>query len=197
MQPAKRNVQAAVNTATSQDGREIISTVKVINKMEGDKELTITFENTTQADITYLAILLPAYEAGKALPTGVNFTSDGFATYGEMQAYFDHIKTNVVGFRAETDNTANFAGNLVFTEKEPDGNVEQIKKSLTKWRQPLGGGTYSNELEASGEDITFMIWPAMGINLSTLKASSRITFILNVRGWNKSADMSNLRESRL
>ncbi len=121
-----------------------------------------------------------------------------FASYDDLQAYFRLIQTMIVGLRATSNDPGNFeVGVLQFTERQPDGSEKTVKRPLQKYLQPLGGGSYANEIVIPGTDLSFAFWPGMEVAFNGLKPQSSITFYLQIRGWNKSVELVSLEATSL
>lgn len=184
-----------VGRATTPNGAQAVVTTKVTNSIQGDKELEMTFAASSAADIANLKIFPGVWRKASelVLPEGVTFACDGFNDdWVAMCSYFRGISTNVYGIRMETTDVTNYQSTLNFTEKDPTGKETPVKKTLSKYRVPVGNG-YSETIELNESDLNVIQWPALELVLSKLVKSSSITFYFKVRGWNKAQDMSPLQ----
>jgi hypothetical protein len=185
------------SAAISTDGTQAIQTTKVVSSVSGEKELQITFTNSTE-NAQNITLKLGAHRSTVPAAGGASeFSAPEFDSYADMQAYYRQIQTMVAGFRATSDVPGNFDGYLLFTEKQPDGSEMPVKRSLAKYKQPLGGGSYANEISVPERDLKFLFWGAMEVAFVALKPNSEITFYLSIKGWNKSTELTPLRLSNI
>jgi len=196
VQPIKTAaISTAVGSAVTPNGNGGVVTTKVTNAMQGDKELEMTFAASSAADISNLKIFMGAWakDSELALPEGVTFTCAGFGDDIErVRNYFKVVSTNVYGIRLETTDVTNYQSTLNFTEKDPTGKENLVKKTLSKYRVPVGNG-YSETIELNESDLNSIQWPALEVAFSKLKKSSSVTLYFKVRGWNKAQDLSPLQ----
>lgn len=196
VQPIKSVVgNPVVGRAVTPNGNSSVVTTKVTNAMQGDKELEMTFAASSAADISNLKIFMGAWakDSELALPEGVTFWCAGFGDDIErVRNYFKSVSTNVYGVRLETTDVTNYQATLNFTEKDPTGKESVVKKTLSKYRVPVGNG-YSETIELNEADLNSIQWPALEVAFSKLKKSSSVTLYFKVRGWNKAQDLSPLQ----
>src|SRR5690606_7484874 len=123
---------------------------------------------------------------------GVSFSSPGFSSFAAFVNYFRHVFTNVYGLRIDTSDVENSQAIVNFLEKDPTGKETPVKKSLSKYRVPVGTG-FSETIELSEADINFIKWDGLEVALSKLKANTNVTMYFKVRGWNKVQELTALQ----
>ncbi len=150
------NIQGA---AIGTDRRTIVTTTDVMNSIKGTKELMVTYTNNT-ASPEVITVKSGAHQATVSATGGANtFASSGFTDNTAMQSYFKGVETVMEGLRVYSDDPSNFDGYFQFQEKEPDGTDGQpVKFYLQKYKQPLGGGTYANEIFIPVADLSIQVW---------------------------------------
>jgi len=187
--------QAAVGSASALIGGNI-TTAKVSNAIAGDKELEVVFTNgssTTDATNVFMFPGCWRTDSEVAAPaTNVTFSSPGFASWASFLEYYKKVSTNVYGIRIETTDTENFQSSLLFLEKDPTGREEPVKKSLSKFRVPVGTG-FSETIELSENDINFVVWPGLEVLFSKLKKNTSVSIYFKIRGWNKVQELNALK----
>lgn len=184
-------------TARTQNGRESIQTVKVINNIDGDNQLMFTITNGTGADVLNMVLKYGAEEVIGALQASLTFTGSKFASWIAFQNYYRLVQTVVAGIQIDSDDTDNFNGTLTFTETEPSGEPHNVTIQLNKYKQPLGGGSFANTIFIPATKLTFTMWEALQIKLSKIKNGTYMTYYFNVHGWSKSKELIPLRKSRI
>lgn len=189
------NVQGA---AIGTDRRTMVQTTDVSNSIKGTKELMVTYTNST-ASAQPLTIKSGAHRATVSATAGASaFASPGFADNTEMQAYFKGVATVMEGLRIYSDDPSNFDGYFQFQEKEPDGTDSvPVKFYLQKYKQPLGGGTYANEIFIPISDLSINVWAGLEWTFSSLKANSALTIYAPVKGWDKVTRLSPLKTASI
>ncbi len=186
--------QRAVTSAATGTQGGVVQTAKVVNNIVGDKELEISFTVSGEVDINNLKVFPGCWRtmALRALPAGVTFSSPGFANWDEFINYYDKIATNVYGMRMETTNVVNFQTTLKFVERDATGKDTEVTRSLSKYRVPVGSG-YSETIELSEKEVSFVLWHALEVTFSKIKAGSTVTFHFYVRGWNKTQELNPMQ----
>lgn len=190
---------SATAAAVTADGNSAAQTTKLLNSIQGENELVITFTKTAGSDASNVLIFPGIWAQGAAatLPEGVTMNIDGFADRNTFLAYFAHISTGVAGIRMEVSGDGgvnNYGGYLFFQEKDPSGEERNAKRYLSKYREPLATTAgYSETLEIPASDFSIIMWHGLRWGISKLIGGTTLTIYIPVKGWNKAQDLSALQ----
>lgn len=172
--------------------------VLVSNNFGASNEITLTLTASGSAAATTDPFIFPGVgvAAAKTLPTGVTYSGD-FATYAEFLDYMDKNKLTINAVRVQTTDVGNFSGKMVFGERRPNlQNTQTRDLQMTKFRES-NGSTFADTININETQLggAVAIRPAMFWQYKGLKASSTITFYLNVVLWDKKTLQQPLSEA--
>ena len=188
--------RTVVGAATSQDGAAVIQTTKVSNTLV--EELKLRYKLTAANDSTATNIVLipgPArFGTALSLDGKVTFAcTTGFASYGELMAYYQKISTNCTGIIIQTSDTDNYESNIIkVSERDPSGRVTDINIDLSDYRVSNGNG-FSDKIVLESSDFNQIFWPGCEITLGSLKPGTSMTLTFKLQGWNKVQELSAVK----
>lgn len=180
------------NSAAATANGQVLSTTKIATSMQGETQIRFTL--IAEANAENFHIKAAAWR-GVQPRKSVTFEGQDWASQDEFERYYNNFGTQVVSLKIVTDNVDNFNGELIFTHKSPTGRPTVIPRDLSKYKvESAKADGYSDTVIIN--DLPFPLGPHTDLQISEIKAGSKMKFFMNIAGETKVMELTPIQSER-